>query len=75
MKALVILQEQYKMLSKDIDEAIKELEAIKKNIDTSIEEIEYALAKPKYASVYLNNDLRFLNEKQYNMQSIIMKKN
>ena len=73
MKALVILQEQYKMLSKDIDgvwidpekidEAIKELEAIKKNIDTSIEEIEYALAKPEYASNYLNNALRYLKER------------
>ena len=73
MKALVILQEQYKMLSKDIDgvwidpekidEAIKELEAIKKNIDTSIEEIEYALTKPEYASNYLNNALRFLKER------------
>ena len=73
MKALAILQEQYKMLSKDIDgvwidpekidEAIKELEAIKKNIDTSIEEIEYALAKPEYASNYLNNALRYLKER------------
>ena len=43
-----------------LNEAIKELEAIKKNIDTSIEEIEYALAKPEYAEVYLNNALRFL---------------
>lgn len=48
---------------KDIDEAIKELEAIKKNIDTSIEEIEYALAKPEYASNYLNNALRYLKER------------
>ena len=50
-------------MSKPIDEAIKELEAIKKNIDTSIEEIEYALAKPMYADVYLNNALRFLKER------------
>ena len=42
------------------DEAIKELEDIQSNINTSIEEIEYALAKPYYADVYLNNALRFL---------------
>ena len=44
------------------DEAIKELEILKLNINTSIEEIEYALAKPMYADVYLNNALRFLKE-------------
>ena len=49
------------------DTAIAELEAIKSNIKSSIEEIEYALAKPEYAEVYLNNALRFLNEKQYNI--------
>ena len=42
------------------DEAIKELEDIQSNINTSIEEIEYALAKPMYVDVYLNNALRFL---------------
>ena len=42
------------------DEAIKELEDIQSNINTSIEEIEYALVKPEYANVYLNNALRFL---------------
>ena len=46
-----------------LNEAIKELEAIKKNIDTSIEEIEYALAKPEYACNYLNNALRYLKER------------
>ena len=35
MKTLVILQEQYKMLSKDIDEAIKELEYLQ-NENTSL---------------------------------------
>ena len=45
------------------DEAIQELEAIKENIKYSIEEIEYALAKPMYADVYLNNALRFLKER------------
>lgn len=46
-----------------LNEAIKELEELKDNIKTSIEEIEWALAKPEYASVYLNNALRFLKEK------------
>ena len=45
------------------DEAIQELEAIKENIKYSIEEIEYALAKPMYADVYLNNALRYLKER------------
>ena len=71
MKALELLY-QYQQadevaggyMSKPIDEAIKELEILKLNIKCSIEEIEYALAKPEYAEVYLNNDLRFLNEKQ-----------
>ena len=52
---------------KKVDNAIKEIKAIENNIKFSIEEIEYALSKPEYASVYLNNALRFLNEKQYNM--------
>lgn len=47
-----------------IDESIKELEDIQSNINTSIEEIEYALAKPYYADVYLNNALRFLKGEQ-----------
>ena len=42
--------------------AIAELETIKDSIKSSIEEIEYALAKPEYAEVYLNNALRFLKE-------------
>ena len=45
-----------------IDDAIKELEENIKTINTSIEEIEYALAKPYYAEVYLNNAIRFLKE-------------
>lgn len=45
------------------DEAIQELEVIKENIKSSIEEIEWALAKPMYAAVYLNNALRFLKER------------
>ena len=52
-----------KSIIKQYDEAIAELEAIKSNIDTSIEEIEYALAKPEYASNYLNNALRYLKER------------
>ena len=69
MKALHIL----KIVLKDtimssekeyINEAIKELEELQSNINTSIEEIEYALAKTEYASVYLNNALRFLKERK-----------
>ena len=46
-----------------LNEAIKELEELQSNINTSIEEIEYALAKPMYADVYLNNALRYLKER------------
>ena len=45
-------------------EALQELEDLQSNINTSIEEIEYALAKPDYANVYLNNALRFLKGEQ-----------
>ena len=47
-----------------VNEAIKELEEIQDYINTAIEEIEYALAKPYYADVYLNNALRFLKGEQ-----------
>ena len=49
-------------LDSGINEAIAELEAIKSNINSSIEEIEWALAKPEYAEDYLNNALKFLKE-------------
>ena len=69
MKALNILKYLYNgaeigmpSLNK-INEAIKELEDLQSNINASIEEIEYALAKPMYADVYLNNALRFLKER------------
>ena len=72
MKALELLKldrDTCQILHNDVsiitqyDEAIKELEDLRENIKTSIEEIEYALAKPMYADVYLNNALRFLKEK------------
>lgn len=70
MKALNILKYLYNgaeigmpSLNK-IDEAIKELEELQSTINTVIEEIEYALAKPMYADVYLNNALRYLKEEQ-----------
>ena len=47
----------------DLIQAIKELEELQINIKYSIEEIEYALTKPEYAEVYLNNALRFLKER------------
>ena len=40
----------------------EEIERLKKAIDTSIEEIEYAIKKPQYAEVYLGNAIRFLKE-------------
>lgn len=46
-----------------IKEAIKELEELENIKNTVIEEIEYAIAKPEYANVYLNNALRFLRNK------------
>lgn len=49
--------------TKDLSEAIKELEVIRDNIKTSIEEIEWALTKPDYAEVYLNNALNLLKER------------
>ena len=45
-----------------IQEAIAELEALQQTIKLVIEEIEYAIAKPLYAEVYLNNAIRFLKE-------------
>ena len=38
----------------------EEIERLKKAIDTSIEEIEYAIKKPQYAEVYLGNAIRVL---------------
>ena len=72
MKALEILKkinkaeywEVYYPSRIDCNEAIKELEELQSNINASIEEIEYALAKPDYADVYLNNALRFLKGEQ-----------
>ena len=74
MKAIVILTklnnaqywEDYYPSRLNCNEAIEELEAIKSNIKSSIEEIEWALAKPEYAEVYLNNALRFLKERNSN---------
>ena len=44
----------------DLIQAIKELEELQINIKYSIEEIEWALAKPHYAKTYLENAKRFL---------------
>ncbi len=46
----------------DLNQAIKELEELQNTIDTVIEEIDYALAKPDYAKTYLGNAKRFLME-------------
>lgn len=44
----------------NLNEALKELETQQELRKTAIEEIEWAISKPEYASVYLNNALRFL---------------
>lgn len=54
--------DEYYPLNVELDEAIEEIKELGKTIKTSIEEIEYALAKPEYAEVYLNNAIRFLKE-------------
>ena len=46
----------------DLNQAIKELEELQINIKYSIEEIEWALEKPDYAKIYLENAKRFLME-------------
>lgn len=46
----------------DLNQAIKELEELQHTIDSVIEEIDYALAKPDYAKIYLENAKRFLME-------------
>ena len=46
--------------SSDLNQAIKELEGLQNTIDSVIEEIDYALAKPDYAKTYLENAKRFL---------------
>ena len=40
------------------------LEELKKSIESSVEEIEYALSKPNYADVYLNNAIRYLTQEK-----------
>ena len=46
----------------DLNQAIDELEELQNTINTVIEEIDYALAKPDYAKTYLENAKRFLME-------------
>lgn len=67
MKALNILYSYRKLLlnetmiePEELDEVIKALEDIHSTIDNCIEEIGYAIAKPMYSDVYLNNTIRFL---------------
>ena len=42
---------------------IEELEKLQQNIKYSIEEIEWALARPDYTEFYLGNALRYLKER------------
>ena len=50
----------YNHVSTLLDKLYKEYEKEQSLKQTAIEEIEYALSKPEYANVYLNNALRFL---------------
>ena len=52
-----------RLINKIYDEFDLELEELENTKNTVIEEIEYAIAKPEYANVYLNNALRFLRNK------------
>ena len=56
----------YDAVLKDFEAQMKakdeKIERLKKAIDTSIEEIEYAIKKPQYAEVYLGNAIRFLKD-------------
>ena len=70
MKALELLYQYHQAdkiaggyMSKPITEAIEELEKLQQNIKYSIEEIEWALAKPDYTEFYLGNALRYLKER------------
>ena len=56
------LDDAYASVVSDFESAVMEIESLKKIINTSIEEIEYAIIKPQYADVYLNNAIRFLKE-------------
>ena len=51
-------------INKIFDDVEAELEEQQRLKCASIEEIEYALSKPYYADVYLNNALRFLKGEQ-----------
>lgn len=54
----------YSKVAYDFESAVMEIELFKKIINTSIEEIKYAIIKPLYAEVYLNNAIRFLRKQQ-----------
>ena len=52
----------YDLLLEAIQLKDDEIKRLKEIINTSIEEIEYAIIKPQYAEVYLNNAIRFLKD-------------
>ena len=55
---------QIDMLNDKLKANDEEIERLKKAIDTSIEEIEYAIKKPQYTEVYLGNAIRFLKDNE-----------
>ena len=67
-KALEQKVARIKSANQELREQLKakdeEIERLKEKINTSIEEIEYAIIRPQYVEVYLNNAIRFLKEQQ-----------
>ena len=49
-------------LAKELKANSEEIERLKEIINTSIEEIEYAIIRPQYVEVYLNNAISFLKD-------------
>lgn len=63
-EAFVLKSIAYDLLLEAIQLKDEEIERLKEIINTSIEEIEYAIIRPQYVEVYLNNAIRFLKEQQ-----------
>lgn len=53
------IYDEHELDMKAKDEEIKKLKAV---INTSVEEIEFAIKKPQYSEVYLGNAIRFLKD-------------
>lgn len=60
--AITVLNKNLELNSELLKAKDEEIERLKEIIDTSIEEIEYAIIRPQYVEVYLNNAIRFLKD-------------